>query len=302
MKYDLIIIGAGPSGVSSAIYAKSRGMHVLLLEKNKVGGIIAGVSSVTHYASVDAEESGISFARKMEDQLCRAGIDVIYEEVIEVHLQDVVKQVTTNVATYEADCVIIAAGSTPRKLETKGLYAFTGKAVALNPYKDAHLCKGKDVYVIGGADGAVKEALYLAGFAKRVYIVCIERELACIQEFKDRIEKCDNIFIKPHVSLIEVTGGEYIHSLVFEDVHSNVRSEEHSDAAIVFVYAGLIANTQLFSEVHQEQGYIVVNEKQQTSVAGVYAVGDLCKKQVRQVATAVSDGAVASIHAYLNKK
>ena len=157
--------------------------------------------------------------------------------------------------------------------------------------------KGKNVYVIGGADGAVKEALYLAKIADKVTIVCIEEELACIQEFKDKAAACDNIEIMPHASLTAVYGREEAEELEFTDHETGEKRIVKDSGCGVFVYAGIVPNTQIYTELKLDGGYIPVDASMQTEIPGVFAAGDICVKKVRQVATAVSDGAVAGIQA-----
>lgn len=196
--YDMIIIGAGPAGISAAIYGKSRGKKVLVLEKRQVGGLIGMVSTVTHYAAIVQEETGNTFAERMKKQALDAGVEIRYESVIEVKLAGEVKKVITDKQGYESRTLILANGGSGRML---GIPGESLKGVRLNAPKDGLAYKGKNVYVIGGADGAVKEALYLAEIAGRVIIVCVEDELACIQEFKDKVVMHDNIEVMPHSSL-----------------------------------------------------------------------------------------------------
>lgn len=292
--YDIIIIGAGPAGISAAVYGKSRGKKVLVLEKKQVGGLIGAVSTVTHYTAIVREESGSTFAERMKEQALSAGVEIRYENVIETKLAGEIKKVVTNKETYEAKTLILANGGSGRML---GIPGENLKGVRLNAPKDGPNYKGKNVYVIGGADGAVKEALYLAEMAGKVIIVCVEDELACIQEFKDKVVARDNIEIMPHSSLTAVYGNEAVEELEFTDNKTGEKQIVKDTECGVFVYAGIIPNTQIYTELKLDGGYIPVDDSMQTEIQGVFAAGDVRVKKVRQVATAVSDGAIAGIQA-----
>ena len=292
--YYMIVIGAGPAGVSAAVYGKSRGKKVLLLEKNQVGGLIGTVSTVTHYTAIVQEETGGSFAERMKAQALGAGVEIRYEKVTETKLKGKVKKVITDQGTYEARTLILANGGSGRML---GIPGENLKGVRLNAPKDGPNYKGKNVYVIGGADGAVKEALYLARIAAKVTIVCVEEELACIREFKDKVVSCNNIEIMPHTSLTAVYGGESVEALEFTDNKTGKKQSVKDTECGVFVYAGIVPNTQMYTELKLDGGYIPVDRDMQTEIPGVFAAGDICVKKVRQVATAVADGAIAGIQA-----
>lgn len=292
--YDIIIIGAGPAGISAAVYGKSRGKNVLVLEKKQVGGLIGTVSTVTHYTAVVQEESGNTFAERMKAQALSAGVEIRYENVTETKLTGQTKKVVTNKGTYESKTLILANGGSGRML---GIPGENLKGVRLNAPKDGADYKGKNVYVIGGADGAVKEALYLAEMAGKVTIVCVEDELACIQEFKDKAAVHNNIEIMPHSSLTAVYGSEAVEELEFTDNKTGEKQIVKDTDCGVFVYAGIIPNTQMYTELKLDGGYIPVDDSMQTEIQGVFAAGDIRVKKVRQVATAVSDGAIAGIQA-----
>lgn len=292
--YDMVIIGAGPAGISAAVYGKSRGKKVLVLEKNQVGGLIGTVSTVTHYTAIRQGETGHTFAERMKEQALGAGVEIRYEEVIETRLAGERKKVVTDKGNYESRTLILANGGSGRMLNIPGESL---KGMRLNAPKDGLKYKGKNVYVIGGADGAVKEALYLAAIAAKVTIVCVENELACIQEFKEKVDTCDNIEIMPHASLTAVYGKEAVEELEFTDNTTGVKQTVKDAECGVFVYAGTVPNTQMYGELKLEDGYIPVDDSMQTEISGVFAAGDICVKKVRQVATAVADGAIAGIRA-----
>jgi thioredoxin reductase (NADPH) len=292
--YDIIIIGAGPAGISAAVYGKSRGKRVLVLEKRQVGGLIGTVSTVTHYTAVAQGESGNTFAERMKEQALKAGVEIRYETVIETKLTGEIKKVVTNKESYESKTLILANGGSGRMLDIPGESL---KGVRLNALKDGMDYKGKNVYVIGGADGAVKEALYLADIAAKVMIVCVEEELACIQEFRDKVVTHENIEIMPHSSLTAIYGSEAVEALEFTDNKTGKKQIVKDSECGVFVYAGIVPNTQMYTELRLDGGYIPVDDSMQTKIPGVFAAGDIRVKKVRQVATAVADGAIAGIQA-----
>ena len=292
--YDIIIIGAGPAGISAAIYGKSRGKNVLVLEKKQVGGLIGTVSTVTHYTAIVQGESGSTFAERMKEQALGAGVEIRYENVAETRLTGEVKKVATDKGSYESKALILANGGSGRML---GIPGENLRGVRLNAPKDGPDYKGKNVYVIGGADGAVKEALYLAEITREVTIVCVEDELACIQEFRDKAAAWHNIKIIPHASLTAVYGSEAVEELEITDNMTGKKQIIKDTGCGIYVYAGIVPNTQMYTELKLDGGYIPVDSSMQTEIPGVFAAGDICAKKVRQVATAVADGAIAGIQA-----
>lgn len=295
--YDICVIGAGPAGISSAVYAASRGLKTIVLEEKAVGGLLGKVSTVTHYAGILSEETGESFSKRLQEQAQKAGVEIEIAEVKEVDFSSQIKNIRTENRLYEAKAVIIAAGTTPRKLGVEGEEKFQGCGTGLNPAKDAETYRGKEMFVVGGADGAVKEALFLAKYAKKVTIIHFEDQLGAIPEFADKVICAKNIELRLHSRLVEIFGERTADGIVIEDEHSKEREKLDAPECAVFIYAGSTPNTELFSMLKNKEGYLVVDERQETCIPGVFAAGDICAKQVRQAATAVSDGAIAAINA-----
>lgn len=289
---DCIVIGGGPAGVSAAIYAASRGKKVLLIEQNAIGGTVGKVSSVTHYSGIIANETGESFAQRLKEQVTNAGVEIRYETVKSVSLAGDVKKVTTCCGEYESRSIILANGTTSRKLGIPG-----EELACANATKDAPSCKGKHVYVVGGADGAVKEAIYLSSFAEKLTIIHFEEKLGCIQQFKDIIEEKDNMELMLESRLHAILGKDEIEALKIENVKTKEIKRVDDPGCRVFIYAGSVPNTKLYGELTLKEGFIPVNENMETGIPGVFAAGDIRVKTVRQVATAVSDGAIAGIKA-----
>lgn len=295
--YDICIIGAGPAGISSAIYAVSRGLKTIVLEQKAVGGLLGGVSTVTHYAGIIEEETGETFAARLKAQAEGAGVEIVMEQVKKAKLTGQIKIIETDQGSYEAKAVIIAAGTRPRRLGIEGEEEFQGRGTGMNPAKDGARYVGKDIFVVGGADGAVKEALYLAKIAKKVTIIHFEDTLGAIPEFTNKVRQTGNMEVRFHSRLIKINGKEEADQIVIRDEHTGALETIQAPGCAIFIYAGSTPNTEDYPELETKDGYIVTNEKQETNLAGVYAAGDICVKQVRQAATAVADGAVAAIHA-----
>ncbi len=295
MMYDVVIIGAGPAGISAGIYAVSRGRKTVILEKNAVGGLIGKVSTVTHYASVIEAETGDTFSRRLKEQAERSGIEIVNTEVTSVELMGKTKKIHTAQKIYEAQKVILANGTSPRKLAIPGEAELAGKGMSMNAAKHAELYRGKNIYVVGGADGAVKEALYLAKFGAKVTIIHFEDQLGCIAEFRDKVAQTPNISLCLHSRLHAVYGVDQVQSLEISDEKTGAIETIEDAGCGIFVYAGTLPNTALYTELTLEDGFIPTNEKMETAIPGVYAAGDIRIKAVRQVSTAVADGTIAGI-------
>lgn len=297
MVYDILIIGAGPAGISAGIYAVSRGKRTVLLEKEAVGGVIGKVSTVTHYSALLPNETGSSFAERMKEQALHAGVEIRYENVTRAELNGTIKKIYTEKGRYEAKKVILANGTTPRKLHILGETELAGRGIGMNAAKCGKNYTGKNIYVVGGADGAVKEALYLAQFAKKLTILHFEERLGCIPEFLNKIKETPNICVRTGFRLQAVYGKEHVEKLEIRGERDGHVETIEDDGCGIFVYAGAVPNTGLYGDITLADGYIVTDEKMGTNLPGVYAAGDIRAKQVRQAATAVADGAIAAINA-----
>lgn len=287
---DLIIIGAGPSGVSAALYAQSRGCDLTIFEKEKVGGLIGKVSKLSHYTSVVVDEDGESFRHRLENQIKAYGLDLKYEEVIKLIKKDDHFLVKTNKAEYEAKKVIVASGSSPKELavDTKG-------------YEISHWARGyekrvegKTVVVNGGSDGAAKEALYLAKFAKEVHIIQNQDKLMCINEFKKAIENNSKIHVHTSQELARI-GKEA--DLIEEVELANGELIKDKAGIEIFAMIGQKPNTSFLDLDLPKDELGFIDSEIVSDIDGLYFAGDIRVKAVRQVATAVNDGCLAGISA-----
>ncbi len=262
-----------------------------------MGGLIGRVSAVTHYAGITEGETGVTFSEKLKAQAERANIELVYETVVSVKLSGEKKEIQTKQHTYEAAKVILANGTSPRKLGIVGEAELCGKGMSMNAAQHGMLYRGKNVYVVGGADGAVKEALYLAQYAAQVTIIHFEETLGCIAEFKEKVVKTPNIKLRLNSRLHGVYGTEKVNSLEISNERTGAIETIEDSGCGIFVYAGTVPNTELYTELRLENGFIPVDENMETELPGVYAAGDIRVKQVRQVSTAVADGTIAAVHA-----
>lgn len=295
--YDIIILGAGPAGLSAGIYATTRNKNVLIIEKTAIGGMIKNVSEVTHFLSTDNHESGKDFALKLVDQAERYNLNITYEEVENVSLIGDVKTVKTRKNTYEAEKIILATGTRPRKINIEGEKDVVENYFALNASRDGKDFKGKDIYVIGAGDGAIKEAIFLSKFAKKVYVIHELSELNCIGEFQDKLAKAGNIEVIYDTRMTKLYGEEKIDAIEVTNLKTGESSKLDAPGAGVFVYAGVLPNTELYHQIDMVNGFVPTDESMETEIHNVFAAGDIRTKQVRQIGTAVSDGIIAGVSA-----
>lgn len=295
--YDIIVVGAGPAGVSAALYAKSRGFNVLLLEKDEVGGLIKGVSHVTHYVGLSEDESGETFREKLEAQIADADIELKYEEVIELDLRYELKKVKTRQNSYNTKAVILAMGSTPKDLglENEKEIGVEHSALGLDEEIEDRI-----IFVAGGSDGAAKEALYLSKLAKKVYLVEERDELGMIDEFKEKIEASDNIEAMTSSKIVSASGtrDKITEVCIYDSAEKEEKLFENGeDEFLIFAYIGQRPNTELIKDSLEMAGSYIKTDGVKTSIPGVFACGDIIDKNIRQIATAVAEGCTCAIEA-----
>ncbi len=296
--YDVIIVGAGPAGLSAAIYAARAKYRVLVLEKNGIGGQITITSEIVNYPGVEMA-GGKELTEHMRVQAERFGATFVVAEVLDMELEQDVKCLHTTKGDYEALGVILAPGANPRKLGFQGEKEFQGRGVAYCATCDGEFFTGKDVFVIGGGFAAVEEGIFLTKYAKKVTLIVREPDYTCAKMVSDQLKDFPNIETIFHTELKEV-GGE--HALSYAIFLNNVDGTQwrydapQGETFGIFVFAGYVPNTKWITDCveRNEQGYLITDINRQTNIAGVFAAGDVCVKNLRQVVTAVSDGAVAA--------
>lgn len=294
--YDTIIIGGGSAGISAAIYAWSRGLKVLLIEENKLGGLLNLISNVTHFIGANDKELGSNVALKMAEQLKTTDVEIKYEKVIEINLAGYFKVIKTEQGVYETKTVILATGTKQKEIETIKDNPLYAKVSSHNTYENKENVKDAEVFVVGGSDGAAKEALFISQYAKKVNMIVLEEKLGTIAQFKEPIMNSENIEVFTNSSIVDIKGNETLESVTIKNNTTQETKEFNVDAkSKIFVYIGGQTNEALLDQVKLENGFIVTDDNMETSVPLVYACGDSRAKKVKQIATAAADGAIAAI-------
>jgi len=297
----VLIIGGGPAGLTAAIYACRAGKKTLLLEKGAFGGQIISTETIENYPGFPDGISGFELMLNFQKQAKRFGCEFQNEEVLAIKTAGAIKKVVINEGEIEAKVIILATGSKPRQLGVIGETKFHGKGVSYCATCDGFLYRNKKVAVVGGGDSAVKEALYLANMVQEVVIIHRRDELRADKVLGDKALAAPNIKICWDTVVDEIMGDSKIEALKMH----NIKTQQTQEMAVegVFMYVGNQPNTEFLGTEFEKnpQGYLVTNEKMETALPGVFAIGDCRKKLSRQVATAVGDGALvfSSVEEYL---
>ena len=296
--YDVIIVGAGPAGLSAAIYAARAKYKVLVLEKSKIGGQITITSEIVNYPGVEMA-GGKELTEHMRVQAERFGAAFVMAEVLDMELEQDVKRLHTTKGDYEALGVILAPGANPRKLGFQGEKEFQGRGVAYCATCDGAFFTGKDVFVIGGGFAALEEGMVLTKYARKVTLIVREPDYTCAKTVSDQLKNFATIETVFETELVEAGGEQALSYAVFQNNADGKQwryDAPQGETFGIFVFAGYVPNTKWIADcvARSEQGYLITDIDQQTNVSGVFAAGDVCVKNLRQVVTAVSDGAVAA--------
>ena len=291
---DVIVIGGGPAGMSVALNLLRAGRSVLILEKENFGGQIANSPRVENIPGTK-EISGLDFAGNLFEQILDLGAKFELEEVTRVLKLDNYFEVTTNYNTYEARAVVLANGVKHRKMNLPNEEEFIGKGISFCAVCDGAFYKDKDVYLIGDANTALQYALMLSSICSNVYLFTLFDRFFADQILIDRLVQQANIHITHNMNLIAYLGQNELAGLRFENTIDRTIHEYPTNN--VFVAIGQVSQNDLFKSLVQtdEHGFIITNEKMETSMPGIFAIGDTRKKDVRQVASAIGDASVASV-------
>lgn len=296
MLYDVLIIGAGPAGITAAIYAKRANLKVAMFEKDTPGGQLSKYNEIENYTGAK-KVAGYELATMMIDHAYDLDIEVIYDEVNEVVLDGNVKKLITPNAVYEAKAVIVASGNVPRRLGVENEDALAMNGISWCAICDGPLYRERKLVVIGGGNSAVEEAAYLASIATHVTVVQNLDFLTADPKAQDILKGMPNVDFRfgSVVTKFEMENN----TLTGVTIKNKQGETETISAEGVFEYVGLIPVTTFVKDlgITNEWGYIIANEKMETAVPGIYAAGDVNVKQIRQVITAAADGAIAAQNA-----
>lgn len=300
--YDLLIIGGGPAGLSAGLYAGRARLKTLIIEKEHTGGQIASTAEVVNYPGI-VKTTGPDLTNQMRIQAENFGVKFQTADVIGVDLEGEIKTVKTSSGDIQGRAVIIATGASPRKLGFPGEIEYGGRGVAYCSTCDGEFFKGLEVLVIGAGFAAAEEAIYLTRFAKKVIIIAREPEFTCAKSIGDKVKANKNIEIRFNTEVVEAVGDDVLRSVKLINNVTNERSEyfppKEDGTFGIFVFVGYQPQTDVFKgKIDMDRwGYILTDENMQTNIKGVYAAGDLRPKMLRQVVTAVADGAIAATDA-----
>lgn len=301
--YDIIIVGAGPAGMTAALYAKQAKKNILVLEKNTYGGQILKANIVKNYPGIQ-EISGFDFANNLYTQLTNLNIDIKFEEALQINEKDNLKEVITKKGNYTAKSVIIATGGTNRKLNLNNEEKLIGKGVSYCAICDGMFFKNKTVAVVGGGNSAIDNSLYLSNICKKVYLIYRQKDFKIDSENILELKNKENIQIIYNTQVIDLIGSEKLESITLKENETN--KEYNLDLDGLFIEIGYIPVSNMCQNIinTDNKGYIISNENCTTNIGGIFTAGDIRQKEIRQLTTACSDGTVAAINAvkYINKK
>lgn len=296
--YDVVIVGGGPAGLTSAIYLARAKCRVIVIEKEQFGGQITITSEVVNYPGVGLA-SGIELTETMYKQAESFGAEFLISKVTKISPYDEIKTVHTTNGDLKCFGIIVATGAYPRTIGFEGESEFRGRGVAYCATCDGELFTGKEIFVIGGGFVAAEESIFLTKYAKHVTILVREEDFTCAKSIADEVKNNEKITILYQTEVESVTGDKTLKSIRYRNNVTGQITEyiaEKDDTFGVFVFAGYEPETILLHDLadFNQQGYVITDNNHKTNIDGLYVAGDICEKNLRQVVTAVSDGAICA--------
>lgn len=300
--YDVAIIGGGPAGYTAGIYAARASLNAAVFEQGMPGGQIATSDTIDNYPAFPSI-SGAELGMKMQEHSEQAGAQTIYEMVNNVHIDEKGEfDVETDSATYHARSLIVATGARPKLAGFKGENDYRGRGISYCATCDGMFYRGKDLFVVGGGNSAVEEAMFLAKIAKHVTMVVRKNHFRASRGMVSRLLEHDNVSVRFNTSINEVTGGTLLNRIEFIDTtNGESRVEELPEGSFgIFVFTGNDPVVDLVKDYVDlgSDGGVITDDSMMTKTPGLFCVGDMRTKQLRQVITAAADGAIAGTAAY----
>lgn len=295
--YDIIIIGGGIAGLTAGMYAKRGGMETLLFEKMFVGGQAATTYTIENYPGFVDPISGPDFAMKLESHARKFGLEILYDEVKDIVVDGKIKKVITEDKEYETKTIILAMGASPKMLGLEKEEQFRGRGVSYCATCDGAFYKDKVTAVVGGGDTATEDAMFLAQYASKVYLIHRRDQLRASKILQDRVLAHPKIEVLWDTVVESINGEEQVEGITVKNLKTNEVSQLDLDG--FFIAIGIQPNSELIKGKLNmtDDGFVIADETMSTNVPGVFAVGDLRYKPVWQLVTAASDGAVGTLSA-----
>lgn len=296
MKYDIAIVGGGPAGMTAALYAARAGKSVVLFEGEMLGGQILPTRKIENYPALP-DVDGYTFADGLTKQITALNTKIVYAAVTKIEKNDEGFSLLTSGEGYEAKAVILATGLKHRKLGLAGEDALIGRGVSFCATCDGMFFRRREVAVVGGGNTAVQDALVLAEYCSRVYLIHRRNELRAEKNLAEQMRAKENIEFIGETVIEELEGEEALQSLTLRNVSTG--AIEYLPVAALFEAIGQLPQNAAFSDIVDldEDGYFITDNACRTSCPGIFAAGDACSKNVRQLTTAVADGTVAALSA-----
>ena len=303
MKYDIIIIGAGPAGLSAAVYAKRAGFRTLVLDKSPIsGGQVLSTYEVDNYLGIQGV-TGMELSEKFKNHAMEAGAEFVCANVLSIDAEGDTKVVHTEKEDYEAAAIIFAVGAHHAKLGVKGEEELTGMGVSYCATCDGAFFKNRKVAVVGGGDVAIEDAIFLARGCEKVYVIHRRDTFRAAHSLVEKARQMDNIEFIIDTTVSEICGEDMVEKLVL----SNVKTKEQTELEVngIFIAVGIVPETEILQDVVKmdEKGYVLSDELGSTNIPGIFVAGDCKQKRLRQIITAVADGAnaVTGVEDYFNQ-
>ncbi|MEJ8553557.1 thioredoxin-disulfide reductase [Tepidibacter sp. Z1-5] len=300
--YDLIVIGAGPGGLSAGLYGARAKMNTLIIEKDRAGGQIFTTNEVANYPGSIRNASGPSLIARMEEQCEEFGAKRVKDTIEEVEFDDKIKVLKGKKEEYRAKAVVIATGASPRMLNIPGEKELKGKGVSYCATCDGEFFTDLEVFVVGGGNSACEEAMFLTKFARKVTILSRSNHLTAAKSVQAKVLDHDKVEVKWNMEITELKGDKRLEAMTLRNLETGEITEYEADKEDgtfgVFIFVGFAPQTKLFDgKVELERGYILTSPNMETNVEGIYAAGDCRVKVLRQVVSACGDGATATVMA-----